>query len=129
MRDDRGRYLDLKDICANGPSWASGCPSCHYGIVSAPDLTGAVSIYLERVVQMISKQIVFCECQAGTRQHSNLKNQRMKLIEEARRDPRMQDYAKRLTHPDIEGAERLITSSYLMKPAPTMHLDKEPVTA
>lgn len=114
---------------ASDNQWASGCPNCHFGVVSAPERTGAVSLYLERVVQMIGKQIVFCDCQAGTRLHANLKNQRQKLIEEARKDPRMQDYAKRLTHPDIEGAERLVTESYLMRPAPTMHMDKEPVTA
>jgi hypothetical protein len=109
---------------ASDSQWAAGCEHCHYGIVSAPDLTGAVSLYLERLVQAISKQLVFCECQAGTRLHSNLLNVRQKLIEEARRDPRMADFAKRLTHPDIECAQRLITESYLFAPAPTMHMEQ-----
>lgn len=109
--------------------WAGGCDKCKYGIVSSPTMTGACNLYLERLVQFIGKQIDFCTCQAGIRYRVHLQNVRQKLIEEARKDPRMVEYAKRLTHPEIEMAEWQITASYLMMPAPTIHADGQKVTA
>lgn len=97
---------------------------CKYGIVSSPTMTGACNLYLERLVQFNAKQIVFCACQAGIRYRVHLQNVRQKLIEEARSDPRMQESARRLTHPEIEMAEWQITASYLMMPAPAMHYEK-----
>lgn len=64
-RDERGRYHSLKEITANGPAWASGCSECNYGIRLAPDLTGVVSLHLERLVQAVDGDITFCDCQAG----------------------------------------------------------------
>jgi len=85
--------------------WGRGCDKCKYGIVMAPELTGACSLHLERMVQALSKQIIFCECQAGTRYRVFLLNYRQKLIEEARHDKRMAQSANGLTHPEIEWAK------------------------
>lgn len=109
--------------------WAAGCDKCSYGYVSAPELTGACELYLERLVQAIAKELVFCECQAGVRARVYLLNRRQKLIEEARRDPRMAAQAQRLTHPDIEVAQWRVAESYIMAQPPTIHLDTETVTA
>lgn len=113
---------------ASDNHWASGCEHCHYGYVSAPELTGACSLHLERLVQAINKQLTFCECRAGQYGRKFLLDLRQKLIEEARKDPRMQEQARRLTHPDIEIAQSLVTRSYMMMPAPTVHADGEAVT-
>lgn len=109
--------------------WARGCDKCKFGIASALPLTGIVSLHLERIVQAIDKQLTFCECKAGTRQRAHLLNCRQRLVEEARRDPRMADAAAKLTHPDIETARRKMAQSYEMAPAPTIHADKEPIHA
>lgn len=103
-------------------AWARGCPKCKYGIASAPELTGACELHLERLVQAIAKQLVFCDCQAGKLYRVYLLNRRQKLIEEARRDPRMHEYAQRLTHPDIEVSEWQVATSYAML-TPTMHFE------
>lgn len=104
-----------------GNHWARGCPKCANGIVSAPPLTRACELYLERLVQAIDKQLVFCDCQAGTRYRAFLRNRSQILIEEARRDPRMVAQAGRASHPDIEVAREHIAGSYEFAPAPTMH--------
>lgn len=124
MRDERGNYLNLKEISANGPLWARGCPSCKFGIVSAPDLTGACSLTLERLVQATDKQLVFCKCKAGECAYNNMRNLHQQLIEEARKDPRMQEQAHRLTHPDIEGARHKIELAYATMPPPSMHYER-----
>lgn len=123
MRDIHGRYTTLKEISDNGPSWARGCPNCQHGIVSAPELTGACSLHLERLVQAVGKQLVFCECKAGQAYRVTLLNLRQGLIEEARKDPRMQEQAHRLTHPDIEVARAAVEAAYVMAPAPTIHYE------
>lgn len=105
--------------------WAAGCDKCKYGIVSAPELTGACELYMERLVQAIAQEITFCECEAGKRARQFLLNRRQKLIEEARRDPRMAAQAMRLSHPDIEISTHNIAHSYAMR-VPTIHLDTEP---
>lgn len=103
--------------------WAAGCALCNYGIVSAPELTGAVELHMERLVQHIAGDITYCTCQAGTRYKVYLMNRRQKLIEEARKDARMEAQAKRLTHPDIEIAMHNIGNSY--RGMPTMHMAGE----
>lgn len=105
--------------------WAAGCDKCQYGIVAAPELTGACELYLERLVQALAKEIVFCDCQAGTRYRAFLLNRRQKLIEEAKCHPLMVDYAKRGTHLDIEVARIVITNSYTMGAMPTIHMAGE----
>lgn len=112
---------------AFGNDWARGCAKCKFGIASAPPLTGACELNMERLCQAISKQLIFCDCQAGTRYRVFLLNRRQKLIEEARRDPRMQEQARRLTHPDIEVAQARIEQSYEYAPAPTIHMEAQPV--
>lgn len=125
MRDEHGRYHSVKTITDNGPEWAAGCPSCTYGIASAPELTGAVELHMERLVQHIAGDITYCTCQAGTRYKVYLLNRRQKLIEEARKDARMADAAKRLSHPDIQIAQARIERSYVMAQPPTMHMAGE----
>lgn len=129
MRDRHGRYLELKAISDNGPAWARGCPKCEFGLISAPELTGACELHMERLCQAINKQLTFCDCQAGTRYRVFLLNRRQKLLEEARQDPRMQEQARRLSHPDIDVAQARINKSYEYAPAPTVHLDDVEVTA
>lgn len=112
MRDTHGRYRDVKAIVDLVPEWAAGCPNCTHGIVSAPELTGACSLHLERIVQHMAGDITYCTCQAGTRYRVYLLNRRQKLIEEARRDPRMAAQAARLSHPDLDIAAAHVGSSY-----------------
>jgi hypothetical protein len=52
-------------------SWAQGCESCKCGIVIAPELTGAVALYAERLVHAVDRDVTFCTCKAGllARQH------------------------------------------------------------
>lgn len=111
-------------------AWARGCPKCAYGIVSAPELTRACDLHMERLVQAMNKLVTFCDCKAGTRYHVYLKNRYQILIEEARReaanDPRMMAAAGKGTHPDIEIAAWHIEQSYKMMPAPTIHLESTP---
>lgn len=104
-----------------GPTWAYGCGLCNNGIVLAPALTGAVVLHQERLVQSIKGQIIFCECDAGERYRAGLAQRRWKLVEAARRDPKLADYAARLTHPDIEHAEAALERFYAEQPAPTIH--------
>lgn len=104
--------------------WGTGCPSCAYGIVSAPELTGACSLYLERIVLMTAGDIQFCECQAGTRYHAALLNRRQILIEEARKDPRMAEQAARLSHVEIDIARHLLGNG---RGVPTVRWESEQV--
>ena len=103
--------------------WPRGCTNCKYGIVAAPELTGAVSLYLERMVQMIDGDVTFCTCQAGTRYRSALLNRRQALIEEAKRHQDMTEAARKGTHPEIEGARRAMLESFGMTRVPTVHYD------
>lgn len=88
--------------------WGRGCARCKFGIVSAPQLTGACSLYLERVVLMTAGDIEFCECRAGKAHHAALLNRKQSLIEEARKDPRMAEQAARLSHPELDIAKHLL---------------------
>ncbi len=100
---------------------AHGCASCSYGIVAAPEITGACEFYLERLAQALNGDITFCDCRAGTNYHANLLKRHRKFVEEARRDPRMVEQAKRGTHPDIEQAQVLMLERF-----GKMHHDKVP---
>lgn len=125
MRDIHGRYHTLKEITEFGPDWARGCENCECGITNAPDLTGACSFYLERIVQALeTKGAIFCGCRAGLAARSNLLNKRQALIEEARKDPRMLVQAMAQTHPDIEHAKRKVDEARAMN-VPTIHFEKE----
>lgn len=111
---------------SNENDWARGCDKCKFGIVSAPELTGAASLYLERMVQAIDGDLHFCDCRAGTRYRASLLNRRQMLIEEARRDPRMVEYAKDRTHPDIEATRLAMMEGYgKMHRVPTMHFEAQ----
>lgn len=127
MRDEQGRYLNLKPIADNGPSWACGCSKCSFGIVSAPELTGVASLYLERMIQAKDGTLLFCACMAGQRYRVGLLNRYQALIEEARRNPLMQDAAQQLTHPDIEDARNAMYAAYAAAPPPTIHAAQEAV--
>lgn len=111
MRDDRGRYHSTKPLSELAPSWANGCDHCKFGLIDAPDLTGVASVYMERLVQAIDKELNFCACQAGVRYRASLLNRRQQLLEEARRDTRMTDAARRNSHPDIEVTRRAMRDS------------------
>lgn len=124
MRDDRGRYTAPVPLTDSVPDWAAGCHDCTCGLVSPPDLTGAVSLYLERLVQAIDKHLVFCTCMAGERYRACLLNRRQELIEEARRNPMMLDAAKRLSHPDIDGARTKIAEAQALS-VPSIHFEEK----
>jgi hypothetical protein len=107
--------------------WAAGCPQCTYGIVSAPELTRACELYLERLVQAIDGDITFCTCQAGQVYRVYLLNRRQALIEEARRLPLMADFVKHKSHPDIEQARwAMAQEAGKMHRVPTIHYEPPP---
>ncbi len=86
MRDERGRYTATKRIEDIVPAWARGCDDCANGIVLAPELTGAVPLYMERLVQAIDGDVTFCTCRAGVAYRSSLLNRRQEILERARRE-------------------------------------------
>lgn len=97
-------------------SWANGCSKCAYGIVEAPELTGACELYLERLAQAINGDIIFCECVAGKNYRAFLLNRHKFLLSEARSKPNLAWFAERKTHPDIESALRVMSESYVKAP-------------
>jgi hypothetical protein len=117
------RYTTPKTIAEIGPEWARGCANCSHGIISAPDITGATSFYLERLVQALDGDVHFCSCQAGVAYRASLLNRRQFLVEEARKHPKMREHATNRTHPDIEGAQMAVHAARV----PTVHADV-PVT-
>jgi hypothetical protein len=128
MRDDRGRYIDTAAIVDLGPEWASGCERCKFGVVNAPDLTGAVSVSMERMVQAIeSNGRIFCTCRAGVAARSNLKNRKQMLIEEAKMMPLAREHGYD-SAPDIEIAKQKVAEARA-KSVPTVHFEGERVTA
>jgi hypothetical protein len=86
MRDHLGRYVTLKDVTKNGPASAKGCDKCKFGIVSAPELTNTAPFVIERVLQMLDEEIVFCTCEAGQHQKVYLLNENQKMIEQDRKN-------------------------------------------
>ena len=129
MRDTHGRYASLKDIAANGPSWAKGCAHCTGGVMSAPDLTGAAPLYMERMVQHLDKSLTLCDCRAGRAYYASLGNRYRKLVEEARQDKRMTEWAARRSHPDIEAARLAVHAAYELAKPPTIHYEETPSEA
>lgn len=126
MRDEKGRYHNMKAVAESVPAWARGCEKCKCGIVEAPELTGAVSLYLERLVQAIDGDLHFCTCQAGVRYRVSLLNRFEALKDEAKRDKRMTDAAQRRTHPDVEAARHVIHESCSRTASvPTIHYESE----
>lgn len=111
MRDDRGRYHSTKPLSELAPSWANGCDQCKFGVLSAPELTGVASVYLERLVQAIDGDLQFCTCRAGECYKNALRNRLLVLRGEAKRDTRMSDAAGRNSHPDIEVTRRAMRDS------------------
>lgn len=118
-----GAYLPKDSI----KHWAAGCDKCDKGIVSAPPLTGACETYLERLVQALAKELVFCDCQAGKQYYAFLLHRHAFLKREATQHPLMAQYAQRGTHLDIEVAKLAIEHSYLMGNMPTIHAADEAV--
>lgn len=115
----------MKKVAAYLPSafvndWARGCANCKHGIVSAPELTGACELYLERLVQVIDGDITFCDCQAGTRYHVFLKNRWLFLMDEVKKKPSLSWYVGRKTHPDIETARKAMQGGYAFVKAPSI---------
>lgn len=98
----------VKDTLPHNPEndWARGCEKCKFGIASAPELTGAATLHLERLVQAIDGDVTFCTCKAGVRYQNYLRNRLLILRGEAKRDRRMASYAERGTHPDIEATRQ-----------------------
>lgn len=123
MRNEHGQYEQPKDITQFAPGWAGGCERCIYGIVWSTDLTNVTELWLERIVQDNAGEIEFCDCKAGARYQVRIKNLKQALIEEARRDPRMQESARRLSHPDIENAQRKVAAAR-DKSVPSMHYEE-----
>jgi len=101
-------------------AWAMGCEQCSYGFSYAPPLTNKLEVYMQRMVQMIDEELEFCTCKAGTRYRAHLLNVRQRFLEEARKDHRMAEYAKRQSHPEIERARRLLRDA---TPEPTIHYE------
>lgn len=118
MRDIHGRYTTLKEINANGPTWARGCDACTCGIVLAPELTGAAPLYMERLVQAIDGDITFCTCQAGQRYRVSLLNRRQEIIEQARQS--LKTTAKLKVDNPIDIARHAIRAAQARN-VPTVH--------
>jgi hypothetical protein len=104
----------------NAEHWAVGCDKCKFGIAIAPELTRSCPLHLERLAQFIKSEIVFCDCQAGSRYKVYLLNLKQRLIEEARKDPRMIVWAAKSSHPEIEWALGKITDR--TEYVPTIHV-------
>lgn len=100
--------------------WAQGCANCKLGIVSAPELTGACELYLERLVQAIDGDLKFCDCHAGKCYQAYLKNRFVFFRTEAKGDYRMSWFAERNTHPDIEAARRAMQSGFEYAKVPSI---------
>jgi hypothetical protein len=129
LRDEHGRYQALKAITDNGPDWSSGCDHCKYGLVDAPPLLIQTETFvMERLAQMLLGMLQFCTCRAGAAQEAYLTHKRWSLVNEALKDPRMVDQAKRRTHVDIENAMHAVVKA-METPAPTIHFQEELVTA
>lgn len=123
-RDTHGRYMSIKEITANGPDHAAGCPLCKFGIVSAPELSGAVPLYLERLVQAIDHNLTFCGCQAGKHYRIALANRRLEIIEQMKQAMR----GKVKVDNPIDVA-RILIQLEQAKRVPTIHAAGEAVTA
>lgn len=113
----------------NENMWARGCPQCKYGILSAPELTGAGSLYLERLVQAIDGDLQFCTCRAGERYKNALRNRLLALRSEAKRDKRMASFVERNTHPDIESTRHAMQNKTGYVKAPRIRWDGDAVPA
>lgn len=111
----------------NDTEWANGCKKCKYGIVSAPALTGATELYLERLAQFINGDIQFCDCQAGSRYRVYLMNRNQFLVEEARQKTNLSFYAAKGSHPDIEQALNAVQGEYFKAPPIHWEDDDKPV--
>jgi hypothetical protein len=119
MRDERGRYQQTKALEEMAPEWAHGCDKCTCGVVSSPPLTKAVNLYAERLVQMIDKQLILCDCRAGQRYYNNLRNlYRMRFEEEGRKPP-----------VELEIARQHIERALLAAQPPNIHMQEERVAA
>jgi membrane protein implicated in regulation of membrane protease activity len=124
MRDDRGNYRSLKEITDNGPDHAAGCPLCQFGIVAAPDLSGVVPLYLERLVQAIDDELTFCGCQAGKHYRVSLRNRRQIMLEQIKQNGR-----GNVKVDDPVSVARVLIHLEQAKRVPTIHADGEAVPA
>jgi hypothetical protein len=113
----------LSDFAVFVPEWAHGCAGCVCGLVDPPPLPNlgrGYGIPLERLGQYKLSMFTTCECRAGQARKAGLLNLERKYIEEAKRHPMMQEFAKDGTHPDIVSVMNLIV---MEMPAPTIHMD------
>lgn len=108
MRDERGRYITLKEISTNGPEWAKGCPKCKFGVAASAPLTGADHLYFERLVQASDGDLTFCDCRAGL-----LAKQYMKRL------------YRQTTSQDLGTARYKVEAARESAPAPTVHMESE----
>lgn len=65
-----------------GPEWAHGCEKCRFGIVFPTELSGADSLYMERLAQAVDGIVEFCDCKAGHmyRQHLRAEYRRVEKL-------------------------------------------------
>ena len=47
------------------PAGLGDCPTCSFGLINPPPLTGSLPLYRERCLQYDMHELTFCECQAG----------------------------------------------------------------
>lgn len=47
------------------PHWATGCESCQFGVVAAPEIVRVLNVSEGRAIQMDEGLIEFCECRAA----------------------------------------------------------------
>lgn len=126
MRDERGRYTATKRIEDIVPAWARGCDDCANGIVLAPELTGAVPLYMERLVQAIDQDITFCSCRAGKAYRSSLLNRRQQIIEQSRKEAKATSILDNSS--PIDSARAAIHAAQARN-TPTVHVAGERVPA
>ena len=123
MRDIHGRYTTTKDIADFAPPWARGCEGCAYGIILAPELTGAASLYLERLVQATDGDITFCTCPAGHSYRVALNNRRLEINRQAKQDAQGARAVGVASQVDV--ARYAIHAAQAQR-VPTVHAEKVP---
>jgi hypothetical protein len=90
------------EVKKEGMEWASGCSKCKHGIISAPPLTNACTIHMERLIQHIDGAVVYCNCRAGDCADRLMQRRWANYLIDARTDADQAEYAKNDTHLEIE---------------------------
>jgi hypothetical protein len=100
---------DITEVMRNaGVDWSAGCGKCRCGYLSAPELTRAADLWVERLVQHIDGEITYCDCRAGQAAQKHCGNRWEALLREARTDANMSAYSEKYSHPEIEIARDAI---------------------